>query len=288
MKNLMKSRRILGVSIGIFVIALLLIYASATGLLRPAYLAALTELRLAWRREPLVRIRIAARDGMNQIYIPAGEFSMGSNGRENSSDAPVHKVYLDAYWIDQVEVTNAMYAICLEAQACKHPARYNNYFSDRKYADFPMVYIKWVDAQRFCEWEGGHLPTEAQWEKAARGARALRYPWGNGDPDVSLLNYNDDIGNLTPSYDYLIGMSPYGLLNMAGNVREWVWDWFNPNYYRVSPYRDPLGAATGKLKSLRGGSDWDNAQEVETFFRLYHLPISAGQNRGFRCAMDAN
>src|SRR5258708_23234524 len=115
MKKLLAHNRIFAISIGIFAVASVLMYADAVGLFRPASLAVQTELRLAWRRESLVQIRIARRDDMNQIYVPAGEFLMGSDGRENSSDAPAHKVYLDAYWIDQVEVTNTMYSICIAA-----------------------------------------------------------------------------------------------------------------------------------------------------------------------------
>ena len=251
--------------------------------LHPLYVAGVTELRLVHRGNAPIQFRIAPKDGAVQVYIPAGEFSMGSN----KGPGPVHTVYLDAYWMDQVEVTNHAYASCVKDGACRHPARYNTFFDDPSYADYPVVFINWYDAQSYCKWAGERLPTEAEWEKAARGIDQRSYPWGNERPDNSLLNFNGFYKKPRPSYDYLTGASPYGVLNMAGNVQEWVADWYDPNYYSVSPYKNPQGPATGELKILRGGGYWDNATEVQTTYRFKHDPTSAGEHRGIRCVANA-
>lgn len=256
--------------------------------LRPLRVALITELRLVYRGEAPVRMKFSRRDGMTQVYIPAGEFVMGSWREKDSRRQKAHPVYLKAYWIDQVEVTNAMYALCVAEGGCKPPASINPYFGRKAYADHPVVYVSWEKAQAYCHWVGGRLPTEAEWEKAARGVDGRRYPWGSAPPDNFLLNFNGVYGDPRPAYDYLPGASPYGLLNMAGNVREWVADWFDPDYYLVSPYENPQGPPSGETKSLRGGAYWDNAKQVQTFYRLSHDPTSPGQNRGFRCVEDVS
>ena len=210
---------------------------------------------------------------------------MGSGAKDK--EILSHKVYLDAYWMDQTDVTNAMYAVCVKAGTCTHPAHYDHYFDDSKYADYPVVYITWYAAQDFCTWEGGDLPTEAQWEKAARGWDGRPYPWGTSAADITLLNYNGDRGDIVSAYDYLIALSPYGLLQMSGNVRQWMSDWYQRTYYSISPYKDPQGPESGEYKSLRGGAFDDDFQEVETTYRAYHEPTSAGQERGFRCVQSA-
>src|SRR5512146_1731175 len=143
---------------------------AAAGLLRPVYFAALTELRLLRRGQSLVRIRISPRDHMNQVYIPAGPFIMGG-GIPGMSQ---HKVTLHAYWIDQFTVTNTMYKLCMNAGKCRHTARYDTYLDDPAYSDYPVHYVTWFDAADYCSWEGGRLPTEAEWEKAARGVQGFR------------------------------------------------------------------------------------------------------------------
>jgi formylglycine-generating enzyme required for sulfatase activity len=276
--------RLIIIALGLIAVGLLLYFTLSSNWIQPLYTAGITEVRLIRRGEALTQIRLSAADGMVQIHIAAGEFVMGSNNGPGAVQYPAHKVYLDSYWIDQVEVTNSMFALCQKSGNCRMPARYNTYFGYSKYADYPVVYVTWFDAEAFCEWEGGHLPTEAEWEKAARGVNELRYPWGSAEPDKSLLNFNAEYKDLMPAYDFLAGASPYGSLNMAGNAREWVSDWFDPNYYLVSPYKNPQGPSTGVNKSLRGGGDFDKANEVQTFYRDNHDPTSPGANRGFRCA----
>ena len=281
----MKPRKILLITISVLIVALIVLYAWISGLLRQVYLATTTEALLVKHGEPLAQIRFDLKDHMNQIHIPAGEFTMGAGAKDKEILA--HKVYLDAYWMDQTDVTNAMYAVCVKAGTCTHPAHYDRYFDDPKYADYPVVYVTWYAAQAFCKWEGGDLPTEAQWEKAARGLDERTYPWGTSPADITLLNYNGDHGDIVSAYDYLIALSPYGLLQMSGNVRQWMFDWYQRTYYTVSPYKNPQGPDTGTYKSLRGGAFDDDFQMVETTYRAYHEPTSAGQERGFRCVQSA-
>jgi formylglycine-generating enzyme required for sulfatase activity len=280
-----KLKRILLTTAGILIIGLVVLYVWVSGLLRQSYIATATELLLIKHGDHLVQIRFDLKDHMNQVYIPAGEFMMGSG--TSYVETVAHKVYLDAYWLDQTDVTNSMYALCVKADKCTRPAHYNHYFDDPKYADYPIVYVTWYAAQDFCTWEGGTLPTEAEWEKAARGWDDRPYPWGTDSPSDSLLNYNGSHNDIVSAYDYLQAISPYGLLQMSGNVRQWMSDWYKRNYYSISPYKDPQGPSTGTYKSLRGGAFNDNSQEVGTFYRADHDPTSAGQERGFRCAFDA-
>jgi formylglycine-generating enzyme required for sulfatase activity len=280
-----KLKKILLIAVSVLSVGLIILYAWMSGLWSQADLAAEAEILLVKHGNHLAQIRFDLNDHMNQVYIPAGEFMMGQNTKFIGYKA--HKVYLDAYWIDQVDVTNSMYAICVKAGNCKPPARYNHYFDDPKYADYPVVYVTWYAAQIFCAWESGNLPTEAQWEKAARGLDGRPYPWGTAAPDISLLNFNGDHEDIASAYDYSSGLSPYGLLQMSGNVRQWVSDWYQRNYYAISPYKNPQGPDSGQYKSLRGGGFDDDSDEVKTYYRAYHEPTSAGQDRGFRCVMEA-
>ncbi len=232
--------------------------------------------------------RVSDADGMAQVFVPAGEFLMGTGERNAQKNRPAHRVTLPAFWIDQTEVSNDMYARCLAAGACPSPGgAANPFFGRSKYADHPVVYVSWGAADRYCRWAGRRLPTEAEWEKAARGADGRLYPWGNEPPDMRLANFDNLIGEPLPVERYALGASPYGALNMAGNVREWVADWFHEFYYIVSPFDNPLGPPSGAHKSLRGGSYLDGWSELRAFHRFSHAPASPGINRGFRCASDA-
>ncbi len=223
---------------------------------------------------------------MTQVYIPAGEFIMG-NGNNPGSDNTSHRVYLDAYWMDQTEVTNAMYARCVAAGVCTLPAKYDTFYGVWAYRDYPVVYMNWYQADGYCRWAGRSLPTEAQWEKAARGADGRKYPWGNQTPNPRLANFDQSlIGEPVPGYRYPLGASPYGVLNMAGNTREWIADWFGQDYYRSSPYANPPGPASGTQRILRAGSYAEDQQQISVYTRFKHLPDSAGLSRSFRCAAN--
>jgi formylglycine-generating enzyme required for sulfatase activity len=166
-------------------------------------------------------------DGMTLVCVPVGEFNMGSDN-DDSDEKPVHQVTLDAYWIDQSEVTNAMYQQCVDAGVCRTPyysssSTCTNYYGASQFADYPVIHVSWEDAVTYCQWARRKLPTEAQWEKAARGTDGRTYPWGAGI-DASKANYNSNIGDTSAVGSYPAGASPYGAYDMAGNVWEWVAD----------------------------------------------------------------
>jgi formylglycine-generating enzyme required for sulfatase activity len=185
-------------------------------------------------------------DGMEMVYVPAGEFEMGSgNGKDD--EKPVHTVYLDAFWIDQTEVTNGMYARCVNAGKCDPPnlsRSYSreSYYGNSEFDNYPVIYVSWIDADYYCDWAGRRLPTEAEWEKAAswdeESKKKHTYPWGDSI-DCSMVNYRGKdgvcIGDTTEVGSYENGKNPYGLYDMAGNVWEWVADWYLESYYRSDP-----------------------------------------------------
>jgi len=236
-------------------------------------------------------VNVSEKDGMKLLHVPAGKFTMGSeNGDDN--ERPIHEVFLDPFWIDQTEVTNGMYALCVNPGKCKPPGSNESltrhgYYDDVQYKEYPVIFVDWNRAKTYCEWAGRRLPTEAEWEKAARGTDAFVYPWGNTMPNKDLLNYNDFIGDTTKVGMYPNGASPYGALDMAGNVWEWVNDWFAPDYYKNSPATNPPGPSTGRTHVLRGGS-WNlNEDLVRSTFRGTH-PSEPNLGIGFRCAMNAS
>jgi formylglycine-generating enzyme required for sulfatase activity len=216
------------------------------------------------------------------VDIPARVFLMGSP--EGDPDAhldefPQHQVYLDAYQVSRYLVTNQQYLQCVRAGICNKtsPA-----IDDPEKADHPVVNITWKDAQAFCNWNGGRLLTEAEWEMAARGGLiGALYPWGD-EIDCSLANYGDCVGGTSPVGDY--DPNGYGLYDMAGNVWEWVADWDSGSYYRNSPDENPAGPAEGEYRVLRGGS-WGNIESrIRVAHRLFNLPSYPHDFIGFRCA----
>ncbi len=221
------------------------------------------------------------------VYVPAGEFLMGSPDGEGYDDEhPLHTVYLDAFWIDKTEVTNAMYQQCVNAGVCQENHDYGVAFNG---PDQPVVGVNWYDAKTYCEWVGKRLPTEAEWEKAARGTDGRKYPWGNQSPNCSLLNYVSHggacVGRTAPVGSYPAGASPYGALDMAGNVWEWVSDWYNANYYINSPPSNPTGPNSGEKRSLRGGGWRYNADYVRVPRRGKGFEGVRRDYGGFRCAL---
>jgi formylglycine-generating enzyme required for sulfatase activity len=222
--------------------------------------------------------------GVEMVLVPEGKFTMGSNSGE-ADEKPPHEVFLDAFHIDKYEVTNAFYKVCVEAGVCQQPAtdRYNN----SQYAQHPVVYVDWNMAKEYCEWRGARLPTEAEWEKAARGTDGRTYPWGEGI-DCSYANYDDGtkscVGDTTPVGKYPKGVSPYGAYDMAGNLREWVADWYDPNYYSSSPDTNPPGPANGDSRVWRGGSWVSGVGDLRSADRVRSLPTRASSDLGFRCS----
>ncbi|MBK9602445.1 MAG: SUMF1/EgtB/PvdO family nonheme iron enzyme [Anaerolineales bacterium] len=182
-------------------------------------------------------------DGMPQVYVAEGIFIMGSNDDPQAKEFPAHGVHLDAFWMDKFEVSNAMYTKCVDAGVCLPPVlRLNPYYGKWAYRNLPVVYTNWYAAETYCAWAGRRLPTEAEWEKAARGTDQRRYTWGEDRPNPRLANFEESLmGEMLPVFRYPLGASPYGALNMAGNVREWVADWYAKDYYANSPKVNPTG-----------------------------------------------
>jgi serine/threonine protein kinase len=221
--------------------------------------------------------------------VPAGTFTMGAVGNEYGEAAPVHEVYLDSYYMDIYEVTNTAYKLCVDAGVCELPENANRY-NKLEYAEHPVVYVNWNMANIYCKWRDARLPTEAQWEKAARGVDERTYPWGEG-LDCDKANYSNGykpcVGNTTKAGSYESDKSPYGIYDMAGNVSEWTNDWYGKNYYQNSPSANPLGPASGKVHMARGGSWYGNFDnDTRSAFRGYAEGggDSGGDSRGFRCA----
>jgi formylglycine-generating enzyme required for sulfatase activity len=220
--------------------------------------------------------RVSDVDGMTMVFVPAGKFSMGSDETDPEADRdekPQHTPHLDAYWIDRTEVTNAMYVRCAEGGQCTAPMHSAPYKMP-EYANHPVFGVTWFQAEEYCRWAGRRLPTEAEWEKAARGTDGRRYPWGNAAPDPNLLNFAKQVDDTTEVGSYLAGASPYGALDMAGNVWEWVSDGYDINYYNHSPMTNPPGGTSVNQRVVRGG-DWGvDARAVRSANRF---PPSAGR-----------
>ena len=231
---------------------------------------------------------------VEQVFVPAGSFMMGSEDG-SSDEQPVHEVTLDAFWIDRTEVTNAQFAGCVAAWACQPPANTSSFTRDQYYgndafADYPVLYVSWNDASDFCAWAGGRLPTEAEWEFAARGPEGFIYPWGNDGPSSDLLNFllnfNSNVGDTSKVGSYSNGASWVGALDMAGNVWEWVNDWYDSGYYGKSPDANPAGPVSGEYRVLRGGA-WNNGDDYARSSNRFNFhPVDRYDVVGFRCAQE--
>ncbi|MGH2524547.1 MAG: SUMF1/EgtB/PvdO family nonheme iron enzyme, partial [Anaerolineales bacterium] len=236
---------------------------------------------------------ISPVDGMIYVYVPAGEFLMGSSISSDVNavrdEKPQHSVFVDAFWIDRTEVTNAMYALCVQAGECQPPHQpssltRSHYYTDTQYANYPVIYVSWYEARTYCKWTGRRLPTEAEWEKAARSSDGRIYPWGGAIPDPSLLNFDWRIGDTIEVGRYASGASPFSALDMAGNAREWVADWYRNDYYLTAPATNPTGPESGAFKVFRGGSWEDASWLVRAATRGLGKPDEWFPTVGFRCA----
>lgn len=223
------------------------------------------------------------------VHVPAGSFLMGSETGA-ADEKPVHRVTGSAIVLDRYEVTNARYQTCVRAGACVAPSLSSSnvrahYFDDPAFADYPVIFVSWKQAQAFCAFAGGRLPSEAEWERAAAGSDAPRtYPWGESPPDCSKANFSGCVGDTDRVGRRSAGQSPTGAFDMAGNVWEWTADWYDATYYRASPGQDPTGPSGGSLKVMRGGCWVSGASTLRTSCRKPSLPGSWAPNVGFRCA----
>jgi formylglycine-generating enzyme required for sulfatase activity len=245
------------------------------------------EVKKIWIAAGLSVILLAAvysfSKGPNQsisemVVVPSGSFLMGVDRSPADDEGPQHEVNLDTYWIDRYEVSNAEYRRCVEAGGCQEPKDLR-FFNDPIFANHPVVYVTWYNAGDYCRWLGKRLPAEVEWEKAARGAQGWLYPWG--DQLVrNWLNADNRIGSTQPVGSYPQGASPYGALDMAGNVWEWVDDWYQS--YPGSTFQSDLFGI--KYKVVRGGS-WNHpAEDARSDHRDIAHPERAMGVVGFRCA----
>jgi formylglycine-generating enzyme required for sulfatase activity/serine/threonine protein kinase len=247
-------------------------------------------------------------DGSVMKFIPAGEFLIGAG--ENDPDAdpdefPQREIFLDAYWIDQFEVTNQQYQVCVDAGECTPPKNIESatrfrYYDDAEFADYPVINVTWFDAASYCEWRKARLPTEAEWEKAARGVEGSIYPWGDTFEEMRA-NYcassilcpdepEDGFIDTAPVGSFMSGISSYGVQDMAGNVSEWLADWYDENYYdSLTEFAEnPSGPDGGERRGIRGGSFGLNASKLRTTNRGSENPSHYGPYDGFRCAQSAD
>ncbi|HEX6386949.1 MAG TPA: bifunctional serine/threonine-protein kinase/formylglycine-generating enzyme family protein [Anaerolineae bacterium] len=251
--------------------------------------------------EPLL-----TESGARMLYMPGGIFRMGNDDGE-ADEKPAHLVHIDAYFIDETEVTNAQHALCEADGVCDPPALrgasfHPSYYGDPAYDDYPVIFVNWYAADNFCKWRGARLPSEAEWERAAgfdpEQGIVLRYPWGDAFDGTRLnfcdancthnrrnTDHDDGHRDTAPVGSYPDGRSPIGVYDLAGNVMEWVSDWYDPRYYGEATDTNPLGPMEGEFKVIRGGSWLSPANEVAVTARTSFDPAVARANLGFRCAM---
>lgn len=228
------------------------------------------------------------------VQVPAGNFMMGSMVGD-ADEAPVHEVYIPEFYIDTYEVTVARYKRCVDAGGCDVPKYANNELASYNYGAMgremhPINGVTWGQAKTLCEWEGKRLPTEAEWEKAARGTSALEYPWGSDSATCSFAvlyfnGYGCGVGSTWEVGSKPNGESPYGAHDMAGNLWEWTADWYAEDYYSSSPRQNPTGPSQGVKRVIRGGG-WSSSHEnLRAADRGARAPNEAYNTFGFRCAI---
>jgi formylglycine-generating enzyme len=244
---------------------------------------------------------LTGKDGAVLTLIPAGEFLMGtsiSNRDGGRDEYPDRRIFLDAFYLDSLEITNGRYFEFVKATGHRIP----EHPRDKKltlwqdttvpavFKDHPVINVDWYDADAYCAWAGRRLPTEAEWERAARGTTGRRFPWGEAEPTRTLANYLNQWRNgagLEPVGSHPQGASPEGVQDLQGNVWEWVADWYDSSYYEKGPLRNPKGPAEGTRKVIRG-SGWESeAPLLRSAHRLSSDPKNRNHSLGFRCAMDA-
>ncbi|MHB9109328.1 MAG: formylglycine-generating enzyme family protein [Armatimonadota bacterium] len=264
-----------------------------------------------WQPRIVIHTSSNPKDGAAMVWVPAGTFRMGSGirdglrdaagrrdwramrdvawgrlrgAKEGSDESPYHTVYLDGYWIYQYEVTVAQYRQFCRVTGRAMPDTPPWGWRD----DDPIVNVTWHDAVAYAAWAGASLPTEAQWEKAARGPDGRVYPWGNAWGGARCCNSVDgSASSPSPVGSFPAGAGPYGAQDLAGNVWEWCADWYDETYYQHAPRRNPAGPATGAARVLRGGSwGYSDPRDFRTTLRTRYIPpLSWSCDLGFRCAV---
>jgi formylglycine-generating enzyme required for sulfatase activity len=239
------------------------------------------------------------------VFVPGGPFLMGASEGDANADPdekPEHEVVLDPFWIDQTEVTHAEYDLCVQAGVCNPPNEVDSNGFSYAFAaaiqDAPVVNVSWDDAAAYCAWAGKRLPTEAEWEKAARGTDARLYPWGNDADafhkawycdiciyDEHYPDVQDDFSRPVSVGSFPEGVSPFGAFDMAGNVWEWVSDWYASDAYSQHSPVNSGGPESGNLRGVRGGSWTTDSIYLRTTYRAARSPLSSWIDVGFRCAM---
>ncbi len=227
---------------------------------------------------------MAWTDGSVLEFVPAGAFTMGAG----LADAPQRTVSLDDYWIYKTEVTNSMYAFCVSVGACAPPAEEvgSPVYDNPVYSNYPVVGVTWDMAANYCDWVGGSLPTEAQWEKAARGTQGSQYPWGDSEASCNEGNFAGCIGGVTDVNKYATSASPYGVLDMAGNVFEWVNDYYAQDYYTNAPAENPPGPESGESRVVRGSGYETGVEQAASAIRRPAGPGYHAPDLGFRCVVQ--
>jgi formylglycine-generating enzyme required for sulfatase activity len=246
------------------------------------------QLRLVQREElqQLAQRGIVPPERM--VLIPGGEFLMGAE--DGLPDArPMHRVTISGFWLDEYEVTNRRYRLCAEGGGCTVPKDRSAY-DDTTRAEHPVTNVTWNQARGYCRWLGKRLPTEAEWEKSARGPDGRLFPWGNSEDVVKArartVEHNPVKNGTEPVGTIDFPVSPYGVVDLVTSVSEWVNDWYAEDFYRSSPARDPQGPVRGSFRVLRGGESTDRPLELRASYRGWDDVTYWGPSLGFRCAED--
>lgn len=230
---------------------------------------------------------IVGKDGAPMVLIPAGEFTMGSD-KGDDDEKPIHKVFVDGFYLDKFEVTNSRFSKFVKAVLIEPPWGFADKDTPVLHPDQPVRWVNWMEALGYCLWAGKRLPTEAEWEKAARGTDGRIYPWGDDPPTSAHAVFGLKEGSDTVSRigNREKGKSPYGVHDMAGNLYEWTMDWYDEGFYNEIPAINPHGPPEGTAKAQRGGSYTNSPYRLRSTFRTKGDPAEHEHNVGFRCAQD--
>ena len=284
----MKWSRILPVLVTLFLVLFLLSLRTASRPFQyiPPFWEELFPFAPEKERLNLPQAEPGQEDPVEMVLVPAGPFIVGIEDQERGWTR--RQVVLDGFWIDVHEVTNRQYSRFVKAIGYDEPPYYDS--ARYNHPDAPVVAVSWFDARAYCWWTRKRLPSETEWEKAARGTDGLLFPWGNEfrADRANLLGKQDGFPEVAPAGRFPDGASPFGALDMVGNVWEWCGDWYDPNYYRKMSERNPRGPRRGHHRVLRGGS-WVSAPDfVRGFVRDRLDPYARGVHFGFRCARSVD